>query len=229
VDVGGGNGPAGRAGRGRLAPAGGLRAVQQQVLRSFATTGQPPAASGLGEIAARYGTTAGAVLAELHAADFLRLGPGGDIHVAYPFSAAPTSHMVRIAGGPQVHAMCAIDALGIAAMLGADARIISADPCTGEPVTVTVQADGQAAAWQPPTAVVFSGQRTSGGSPGQRPSTPAMAPAAQVCCGYVNFFATPASAAAWSSVHPEVTGRVLDQAAALRQGVAIFGHLLTDS
>jgi hypothetical protein len=82
----------------------------------------------LGEIAARYGSTAGAVLAEMHAADFLQLGPGGDIHVACPFSAAPASHVVRIAGGPQVHAMCAIGALGIAAMPGADARIISADP-----------------------------------------------------------------------------------------------------
>ncbi len=230
MDGGGGKGPAGRAGRGRLAPAGGgLRAVQQQVLRSFSATGHPPAASGLAGLAARYGTTVSAVLAELHAADFLQLGPGGDIHAAYPFSAVPTSHVVRIAGGPQVHAMCAIDALGIAAMLGADVRIISADPCTAEPVTVTVQADGKTAAWQPSAAVVFSGQRTSCGTLDLRSSAPVIAPAAEVCCGYMNFFATPASAAAWATVHPEVTGEVLDQTAALRLGVAIFGHLLTDS
>ena len=230
MDPGGGNGTPGRAGRGRLAPAGGeLRAVQQQVLRSFAATGHPPAASGLATVAARYGTTAGAVLAELHAADFLRLGPGGDIHAAYPFSAVPTSHVVRIDGGPRVYAMCAIDALGIAAMLGAGTRITSADPCTSEPVTIAIQADGKTAAWQPPAAVVFSGQRTSCGSHGARSSTPAIAPAAEVCCGYMNFFATPASAAAWASLHPGVTGQVLDQTAALRLGVAIFGHLLTDS
>jgi hypothetical protein len=220
---------AGRAGRGRLAPAGGgLRAVQQQVLRSFAATGRPPPGSALAGIAARYGTTAEAVLAKLHAADFVQLGPGGDIHAAYPFSAVPTSHVVRITDGPRVHAMCAIDALGMAAMLGADVRIISTDPCTGEPVTITVQADGETAAWQPPTAVVFSGQRTSCGSLGAHPGTPATAPAAKVSCGYRNFFAAPASAAAWASVHPEVTGQALDQTAALRLGVSIFGHLLTD-
>jgi Alkylmercury lyase len=230
VDPGGGNGAPGQAGRGCLAPAGGgLRAAQQQVLRSFAATGHPPAASGLAELAARYGTTAGAVLAELHAADFLQLGPGGDIHAAYPFSAVPTSHVVRIDGGPRVHAMCAIDALGIAAMLGAAVRIISADPCTSEPVTIIVQVDGKTATWQPPAAVVFTGQRTSYGSHGARSSTPAIAPAAEVCCRYMNFFATPASAAAWASLHPEVTGQVRDQTTALRLGVAIFGHLLTDA
>jgi hypothetical protein len=230
VDAGGGNGAPGRAGRGRLAPAGGgLRAVQQQVLRSFAATGHPPAATGLAGIAARYNTTAGVVLADLHAADFLQLGPGGDIHVAYPFSAVPTSHVVRIAGGPRVHAMCAIDALGIAAMLGADVRIISADPCTGEPVTITVQAGGKTAAWQPPAAVVFSGRRTAFGPLGAHSRTPATAPAAEVSCGYMNFFATPASAAAWASIHPEVTGQMLDQTTALRLGVAIFGHLLANS
>src|ERR1035438_3596517 len=98
----GGGGALGRAGRGRLAPAeGGLRAVQRQVLRSFATTGRAPTASGLAETAARYGTTAGEVLAGLHAGDFVQLGPGGGIRAAYPFSAAPTPHVVRIAGGPR--------------------------------------------------------------------------------------------------------------------------------
>jgi hypothetical protein len=39
--------------RWRLAPAeGGLQALQQQVLRSFTTTGRPPAASALAETAA---------------------------------------------------------------------------------------------------------------------------------------------------------------------------------
>lgn len=29
-----------------------------------------------------------------------------------------------------------------------------------------------------------------------------MTPGAEVCCGYVNFFTTPASAAAWANAHP---------------------------
>ena len=49
----------GRAGRGRLAPAaGGLRAVQQAVLRSFAATGNPPPAEVLQETATAFGATA---------------------------------------------------------------------------------------------------------------------------------------------------------------------------
>jgi hypothetical protein len=219
----------GRAGRGRVAPAeGGLRAVHQQVLRSFAATGRPLAAAGLAEIAARYATTAGAVLAALHAADFLRLDAGGQIRTAYPFSAVPTAHLVDLDGGPRVHAMCAIDALGVAAMIHAAVTIISADPRTGEPVTITVHADGQTAAWQPPTAVVFSGWHTSGEPCDALPDAPAIPAAADVSCGYVNFFTSNASAAAWASDHPQVTGEILDQAAALRLGTAIFGPLLAD-
>jgi hypothetical protein len=73
----------GRGGRDRMAPAeGGLRAVYQQVLRSFATIGVPPAASDLTETAARHNTTAEAVLAALHTGDFLRLGADGQIRAA---------------------------------------------------------------------------------------------------------------------------------------------------
>ena len=224
----GGAGAVGRAGRGRLAPAeGGLRAVQQELLRTFATTGRPPAAPALAQTAARYGTTPEAVLAGLHAEDFVRLGPGGQIRAAYPFSAVPTRHMVDIDGGPRAHAMCAIDALGIAAMLSTGVTITSADPGTGEPVTVAVHAGGKTAAWQPPAAVVFSGQRTWWGPGDCPPGGRAMAPAEAVRCGYVNFFTAHASAAAWASAHFEVTGQILGQAAALRLGTRSFGNLLT--
>ena len=117
---------------GRRPPAeAGLRAVYQQVLRSFATTGHAPPAADLAETAARYGTTADAVLAALHAGDYLQLGPGGQIRAAYPFSGVPTPHLVDIDGGPRAYAMCAIDALGMAAMLGTGVTITSADPGTG--------------------------------------------------------------------------------------------------
>ena len=221
-------GAVGRAGRGRLAPAeGGLRAMQQEVLRTFATTGRPLAAPALAETAARYGTTPEAALTRLHAEDFLRLGPGGQIRAAYPFSAVPTRHLVDIDGGPQAHAMCAIDALGIAAMLSTGVTITSTDPSTDEPVTVTVHAGGKTAAWQPPAAVVFSGQRTWWGPGDFPPGGRAIAPAEAVCCGYVNFFTAHASAAAWASDHFEVTGQILGQADALRLGTRIFGDLLT--
>ena len=217
----------GRGGRGRVAPTEGcLRAIHQQVLRSFAATGRPPAAADLAPTAAEYATTVGAVLGALHAEDFLQLDAGGQIRAAYPFSAVPTPHRVDLDGGPRVHAMCAIDALGIAAMIHAAVTITSADPHTGGPVTITAHADGETAAWQPPAAVVFSG--TSREPCHVPPDAPLIPAAANISCGHVNFFTTGASAAAWASAHPDDTGEILDQAAALRLGTAIFGHLLAD-
>jgi hypothetical protein len=224
---------------GRLAPVpGGLRVVQQQVLRSFAATGHAPAATALADTAARYGTTAAAVLAALHAGDYLQLGPDGQIRAAYPFSGVPTPHLVDIDGGPRVYAMCAMDALGMAAMLGTGATITSADPGTSEEVTVTVRADGKTAAWQPATAVVFNGRLILAQACGPGPSAEACDPvpgaltvaaSADSCCGYMNFFGTRASAAAWDAAHPGITGEILGQAAALRLGVDIFSGLLSEA
>jgi len=221
-----------------------MRAVHQQVLRSFTTTGHAPSAAELAETAARYGTTAGAVLDGLHAGDYLQLGPAGQIRAAYPFSGVPTSHLVDIDGGPRVYAMCAIDALGIAAMLGTGVTITSADPRTGEAVTVTVRADGKTAAWQPASAVVFNGRQISAqacgpvpGAPGAPvvqsapgpPGAPTVPAAADACCGYMNFFGTRASAAAWGAAHPGIAGEILGQGAALRLGVDIFSRLLSEA
>jgi Alkylmercury lyase len=203
-----------------VAPAaGGLRAVHQQVLLAFGDAGRAPALPGLEAAAARYGRTAAGALADLHAGDFIQLDEAGRIRAAYPFSAVPTPHVVRIDGGPRVHAMCAIDALGMAAMLGRAVTIASTDTRTGQPIMVTVTKNGTDAAWEPPSTVVFRGCLASCAD------GPAL-PAAQVSCGHVNFFATPASAAAWAAAHPEVTGETLGQAAALRLGREIFGPLL---
>jgi len=57
-------------------------------------------------------------LAELAAGDFLTLDGQGRITAAYPFSARPTGIEVVLPGGLRAAAMCAIDALGILAMLG---------------------------------------------------------------------------------------------------------------
>jgi hypothetical protein len=162
---------------------------------------------------------------QLHAADFLRLDPCGAISAAYPFSPVPTRHLVTISGGPQVYAMCAIDALGIAAMLGKTVTISSSEPGTGAPVTVTVPPAGGAATWAPRTAVVFYGQeRTCGTCP---PGAGAVVPAAaDTCCRAINFFTATASAAAWARTHPEITGKILNQRKAQQTGVSIFGSLL---
>jgi hypothetical protein len=122
----------GRAGRGRIAPAGrGLRAVHQAVLRSFLHTGAAPGISSLARHAIPFEVSQ--VLAELADGDFLCLDHAGQITAAYPFSAPPTRHRVRISGEATVFAMCAIDALGTSAMTSLPAVIESADPSTGGP------------------------------------------------------------------------------------------------
>ena len=219
-------GAAGRAGRGRLAPAeGGLRAVQQRVLRAFAETGQPPSAAGLEEAAAPYGVSGPEVMRQLHAADFLRLDAGGAISAAYPFSPAPTPHLVTISGGPQVYAMCAIDALGIAAMLGKTVTISSSEPGTGAPVTVTVPAADGAAAWEPGTAVVFYGQ--------ERPAEPARPRPARRCRRPPGHLLPDCQLLHRQSQRHRLGqdpsrdhGKILNQRKARQTGVSIFSPLL---
>jgi hypothetical protein len=92
-----------------------VRAVHRAVLQAFAATGAPPERPDL--IQAAGGADLDLLLAELHEHDVIRLEEGGAIRVAYPFSTRPTAHVVDIDGGPSVYAMCAVDALGMSAML----------------------------------------------------------------------------------------------------------------
>ncbi|MFG2876421.1 alkylmercury lyase family protein [Streptomyces sp. NPDC048337] len=208
--------PIGRAGRGRRAPAErGLRAVHQAVLLHLATTGHAPDPAALEAAAATAGRTAAEVLAELDREDFLTLDPAGRISAAYPFSATPTRHRVRSADGVQVWSMCAIDALGIRAMLGRDVTISSTDPVTGEPVTVTFT--GGVPTWEPATTVVYVGRRAGEG------------PAAAVCCDALNFFTGPASAEQWQRNHPEFHGEIVGRTRAVELAEQTFGPLLRDS
>jgi hypothetical protein len=183
--------------------------VHRAVLAAFARTGRPP---GHGELK-RLARDPEAVLAELAGTDMLAFAADGEIRAAYPFSTAATPIQVSWPGGPAAYAMCAIDALGMSAMLGRPVTITAAEPGTGR--VITVHADGDQARWDPRTTVVFAG--SAAGADG---------PSADCACSYINFFATARAAWAWAGRHREVTGRVLSQDAALRSGIAQFGGLL---
>jgi hypothetical protein len=180
-----------------------LDTVEQEahraILRGFATTGHPPAVQA-------------DVLRALHEVDAIRLTEYGEIAVAYPFSAIPTRHRVRIGERVDVYAMCAVDALGIAPMVGADTVIESIDVTNGQAITVVTR-DGRST-WEPETAVVFVGADAGGG------------PSADSCCDYLNFFVDRTAAEAWTSAHPAVPGQVLSQREAEDLGSRLFGHLL---
>lgn len=187
------------------------RAVHQEILRAFAATGRPPRPSDL-NLVVPGDTRLSSVLSALHEADAIRLDADGGIAVAYPFSTHPTRHRVRIDDRVDVYAMCAIDALGISAMLGQNTRIESLDVTTGEPITVTMTTDG--ATWEPNQAVVFIGAAAGG-----RPSS-------ECCCDYLNFFTDHAAAQAWIAAHPHVPGQILNQAEAAHLGIRLFQPLL---
>jgi len=137
--------------------------------------------------------------------------------------------VVAIDGGPTAYAMCAVDALGIADMLGTGVTISSVDPTSGDEVTVTIHRGH--ATWRPVTTVVFTGADTTAEPAGDGcPSGGAgcAVAAADRCCGVMNFFTSADTASEWLAAHPQVSGVVLTKEQALRFGVDIFGHLLDD-
>src|SRR6516164_2671207 len=178
------------------------RQVHLAVLAAFAQAGQAPGPVELERTARAGGADPAAALAELAERDVIAFDQAGEIRAAYPFSPSPTPIRVSWEGGPVTYAMCAIDALGISAMLSRPVTITAAEPRTGR--TITTHADGGQARWDPPGAVVFAGA-TGGDCPH----------AADRTCGYINFFTTARAARAWARANPAVTGTLMSQARAL--------------
>jgi hypothetical protein len=109
--------------------------------------------------------------------------------------------------------MCAVDALGMAAMLDRPIEISSHDPRTGTDVTVQLDPDGTAS-WAPQSAIVVIGSAACGG------------PSYCNCCDVLNFFESPESAARYLVDRPEVDGSWVSIPVAIEAGTAIFGDLL---
>lgn len=189
----------------------GPRQVHRRILEHFAATGRPPSPADIDAYARTAGLSTAVALAALTDGDLIALDDAGRLVAAYPFSPTPTAHRVDL-GGTTVHAMCAIDALGIAFMLGTDTTITSRDPHTGEQVTITTT-NGRAAFTPASTVVVYAASKTTGRS-------------VDTCCSTINFFTSAATAAAWTTAHPGLQATVLDQDHAVTLGRDIFGPLL---
>jgi hypothetical protein len=192
----------------------GQRALYFWILRRFATDGRPSGAEIRAE-ASRLQLDAEVAVAAFARQDLVHLGGNGEITVAYPFSGDPTAHRVRfLRSGHEVHAMCAIDALGIAAMFDEPIAVESRDPLSGEEVHVQVTPDEEGA-WQPQPAVVVAGalDRQTDSSRG--------------CCPVLNFFATSDNAEQWLEAHPDVRGHAVSMPEAIAAGEAVFGNVLT--
>ena len=186
------------------------QALYRAVLPAFAATGAPAPLSTAAEHAGLSAEHAAAALRELAEADVVALDDNGNLVGAFPLSATPTRHRVQVGDRPVLHAMCALDALGVPAMLGEPGVISSADPASGRPVTVTVDADGTLTA-DPAGAVVLLGASGDGGL-------------ASSACPVIDFYAS-AEHAHQALAQPGMTGDVLTVADAHALGVALFADL----
>ena len=190
------------------------RLLYRWILGRFATSGRPRRTDVEGE-AHRLGLDLPAALATLAREDLVCLGPDGEIAVAYPFSGRPTAHRVRLRRGHEAYAMCAIDALGIAPMLGEEIEIFSSDPLTGEEIEVALAPNGEGR-W-PQSAVVVSGTTASdAGSCGS-------------CCPVLNFFASHDNAETWLDARSDVRGVVISLEEAILAGREVFGNVLKEA
>ena len=117
-------------------------AVWRATIALFARLGRPPrweeiaAETNLGERAVEK------ILVKLVGYDLLALDKDRrSISYAYPFTAEPTSHYVKI-HGHEVHALCAIDALGVGAMCRTDVAIGSSCQLCGTAISIETAQQG---------------------------------------------------------------------------------------
>ena len=123
------------------------RAAHRAILTGYAAEGRPPSR---GDLAASLGIDAiDALLERLAGDDMIVLDTAGEIAGAYPFTSEATPHTVSV-GDARVHAMCAVDALSVAPMLGCTTRVDSR--CAVRDAPIHVSMDGLAVTGCTPTA-----------------------------------------------------------------------------
>lgn len=115
--------------------------LRNATYREFVALGRAPTAE---EVATIVGTDPGEVRAgwrRLHEAHALVLDDTGEIRMANPFSALPTSHRVA-AAGKGWYANCGWDAFGVGSVLHVDSVIETECPDCHEPIRLVVR-DGR--------------------------------------------------------------------------------------
>ncbi|MGH3001358.1 MAG: alkylmercury lyase family protein [Gaiellaceae bacterium] len=190
------------------------RALYRWVIERFALA-MPPTAAQFAEQAQELGLEASAALAAFAREDLVHADDAGTITVAYPFSGRPRGHEVAFAGRV-VQAMCAIDALGIAAMLGQSIVVRSHDPISGGAIRVHATPDA-VISWEPETAVVLAGSSSCDG------------PSYCGCCDVLNFFESTETAQRYLRDNASVDGMPISIPEAAAAGRTIFGASLEEA
>jgi hypothetical protein len=154
----------------------------------------------------------------LESRDRLRVDrAAGAIDYAYPFTRHVSGHRVEL-HGRMLHALCAIDALGVGAMVGADIRVAASCKFCAVPVAIETARNGTAFASASPAGTVvwydLAYRETAAAS----------------CCRSIDFFCSDAHLDGWLAA--QEAGReghrlTLDEA--LEVGRALFGPVLATS
>jgi len=190
-------------------------AVWRTTLQLYGACGQPPE---FGDIAVASGISperVGTILRKLQSHDLVMLDQAcQQIRLAYPFTESVTGQRVKL-NGHTLHAVCAIDALGVADMYGADTAISS--PCIHCGKTIYVKTAGKGSAVQTfsPSGVVIWYDFAYDGS------------AASSCCPAIAFFCSDQHLRHWleaQTARREGISLTMDEA--LEVGRAIFGPVL---
>jgi alkylmercury lyase len=146
--------------------------------------------------------------------DLIQRLPDGTIWCAYPFSTQPTGHTVEVeGGGPPVHAMCAIDALGIPFMLHRTGVVRSADPTSGRDLVIRIDQGGNVRS-EPADPVALVAR------------TECVGPLASSCCPLINLFGSRQLAEHFLHGRPDLSGAVLSLADAVAVARAVFEGVL---
>ena len=129
-------------GRGKLRRAARETSTATRVLQMFLERGGPIAVRDI--VAGLPPGSAEAVhdaLVKLDDEDLIRIS-AGLVDLAYPFSASPTPFLVRLWNGRERPVCCAIDALGIAPMVGGPVEIRARCHHSGTPLQFAVTPEG---------------------------------------------------------------------------------------
>lgn len=188
------------------------------ILEAFARTGRSPS---LADIQRQFELPteddALILLEELQGRGLIHRRPGdSSVTHAYPFSNVATKHRVRISGGPEVFAMCAIDALGIPFMLNRNATISSACEQCGRDISVEI-ANKSVVSSTPAGMFVWVGQVTAGCVP------------ANDLCPDLNFFCAAGELDTWRTARDGREGTILTLDEAVITARRSFEHLLSTS
>jgi len=189
--------------------------VRAALLQFYAENGRAPT---LLALAAEVGLTEAGLqplLDDLSERDLVVL-EDGQIIGTYPFTSRDTGHQIRL-DGRFVNAMCAVDALGVGAMLDRDIEITSRCWHCGSPINVSTRDHGRSLdTVNPRSAVVWLSVRYEGGC------------AANSLCSTTAFFCSDDHLAAWRKQRAaDEPGFRLSIEEALEAGRAIFGPSLT--